>query len=133
MQVTDSVVLKSMSMIDEQTVEVVFKDHTLIDVEELRDSYSRLNHFTRGRRLKKLIISGRFTEITRQAREYGHNESFRIRDKVIAEAMVVHSLGQKMIANFYLRCIKNIYPVKFFTEVEKAREWLKSQPDINRN
>ncbi|MES2617169.1 MAG: hypothetical protein V4613_04780 [Bacteroidota bacterium] len=129
----ESIVLKSLKMIDEQTVEIVFKDHSIIDVEELKDSYSKLHQFTNGKRIKKLIVSGKFTEITRQAREYGHNESHKIKDKVIAEAMVVHSLGQKMVANFYLRCIKNIYPVKFFTEVQKAKEWLNDQPDGFRN
>ncbi len=119
-------ILKSLSMIDDDTVEIVFQDDVLIELEDIKKTYRELHEFTGNRRLKKLVITGRKTEITKDARLYGHNESVKIKDRVIAEAIVVHLLYQKMIINFYIKFIKDSYPTRFFTDVEKAREWLNS-------
>ncbi len=119
-------VLKSLSMLDEQTVQIEFQDDVLIDLEDIKRTYQQLHHFTGEKRLKKLVITGKKTEITKDARLYGHRESMKIKDRVIAEAIVVHMLYQKMIINFYIMFIKDSYPTRFFTDVEKAKEWLAS-------
>jgi hypothetical protein len=122
----DKKVLKSLSMLDEKTVQIEFNDEIVIELEDLRAGYKQLSEYTAEKRLKKLIITGKKTEITKEARLFGHNESLKIKDKVIAEAIVVHLLYQKMIINFYIKFIKDSYPTKFFTDVEKAKEWLRS-------
>lgn len=119
-------ILKSLSMLDENTVEIVFQDEVIIELEDIKRTYQELNEFTGERRLKKLVITGKKTEITKDARSYGHMESLKIKDRVVAEAIVVHLLYQKMIVNFYIMFIKDSYPTKFFTDVEKAKEWLNS-------
>jgi len=117
-------VLKSISMLDEHTVEIVFKDDITFDLEGIKMSYSETKAFTEGRKLKRLVISGKKTDITREARQYGLKENERLKDQVIAEALVVHSFTQKMITNFYLKYIQKSYPAKSFTDIAKAKEWL---------
>lgn len=117
-------ILKSLSMLDERTVEIVFQDDVLIELEDIKETYKELHDFTGEKRLKKLVVTGKKTEITKDARLYGHRESLKIKDQVIAEAIVVHLLYQKMIINFYIMFIKDSYPTKFFTDIEKAKEWL---------
>lgn len=117
-------VLQSIQMLDDSTVEVVFKDNVKIELEDIRETYHMLHEFTGGKRLKKLVVTGKQTEISKEARLFGHEESMRIREKVVAEAIVVHSLYQKMIINFYARFIKDSYPTRFFTDFGKAKNWL---------
>lgn len=114
-----------MQMLDENTLEIVFKDNVRIELDDLKQSYVALNEYTGGRKLKKLVITGKQTEISKEARLYGHEQSLRIKDSVIAEAIVVHSLYQKMVINLYTRFIKDSYPTKYFTDFGKAKEWLK--------
>ena len=42
-----------------------------------------------------------------------------------AIAIYSNSLGQKILANFYIKTIKPNAPTKFFNEESKAIEWLK--------
>ena len=117
-------VQKSIRMISEDIVEIAFDDNIFLDLEKIMQSFAETEAFTNGRRLKRLVISGRNTDITKEARSYGLKENERLKDQVIAEALVVHSFTQKMITNFYLKYINKSYPAKAFTDIEKAKEWL---------
>lgn len=119
-------VLKSIKMLDDQTVEIMFKDELTFDIEGIKKSYSETKAFTGERKLKRLVISGKHTDITREARQFGLQENEKLKDLVIAEALVVHSFTQKMITNFYLKYIQKSYPAKSFTDIAKAKEWLNS-------
>ncbi len=43
-----------------------------------------------------------------------------------ADAFVISSLAQKLLANFYLKIISPERPTKFFRSQKEATEWLKS-------
>lgn len=43
----------------------------------------------------------------------------------VADAFVIHSLAQKILANTFLRFQTPTIPTKFFSSEEKAVEWLK--------
>ena len=116
--------IKAITMIQPDTIEVVYHDHIKIDVEGIREGFIQLDKFSEMKRFKKLIIIGKDTEISKEARTYGHSESKLRKNSIIAEALVVHTLPQKMAANFYTAFIKDTYPTKYFTEIEKAKEWL---------
>lgn len=118
-------VIKSIQMLDDNTVEIVFNDKAQIELDDLKVGYKHLGEFTGGKRLKKLVVTGKNTVISKEARLFGHEQSIKIKDQVIAEAIIVHSLYQKMIINFYSRFIKDSYPTRFFTDYEKAKQWLK--------
>lgn len=126
MQQVDNTIYKSIRMIYDDTVEIVMRDNFKFDLEKLKLCYSETHEFTKGRRLKRLVICGKHTDIDREARLFGHEESVRIKDQVIAEALVITGFTQKIIANFYLKFIKDIYPTRVFTDVESAKAWLKS-------
>jgi len=117
-------ILKSIIMLDQDTVEITYEDNIKVDLDGLKNAWVKLDAYTEKRRLKKLIIVGKRTEITHEARKYGHEEA-KIRSKfIVAEAIVVHNLPQKMVANFYSNFIKELYPIKYFTEIEDAKAWL---------
>lgn len=126
MKTLESNILKSIRMRDEITVEVEFHDVKQIDINLLSEAYRILDNFTEGRRLKKLLITGPSNSITKEARTFGESEAQKRKNSIIAEAIVVHSLPQKMAINFYLNFIKGEYPVRYFTDASKANEWLSS-------
>jgi hypothetical protein len=119
-----TIIIKSFRFLDEETIELVFNDNVDIDLDGIIavDEYCR--QFTLGKRLKRLTISGKNSGMSARARSYGEKLSEMAKDNIIAEAVVVHSLAQKMAANFYFKYLKDIYPARFFTDPDKAREWL---------
>ena len=119
-------VVDSIKKIDNSTIEVVFKSDAVIGLEQIKKTFIQLRELTGDKPHKKLIITGKRTEITKDARLFGMEEAKRIGDLVKAEAIVVHSLYQKMVINFYRRFVDSKYPTRFFTDVDKAKEWLET-------
>ncbi len=117
-------VQKSISMFNENTVKIEFRDDFTFDLEAIKRSYIETEKFTGGRKFKRFVICGKNTDITKEARKYGQEENKRLKDTVIAEALVVNSLTQKMITNFYLKFIADTYPCRSFTDLNEAIEWL---------
>jgi hypothetical protein len=111
-------------MLDDQTVLIEFKDDITFDLEGIQSSYKETEAYIGGKKLKRLVLCGKKTDITKEARQYGLKENERLKDSVIAEALVVHSFTQKMITNIYLKYIQKSYPAKSFTDIDKAKEWL---------
>jgi len=120
-----SKVLKSIRMLDKRTVEIEYLDNVLVEREGVREAYRILDEFTSKERLKKLLIIGERTDISKEARMLIVEENNIRKGRIIAEAIVVHSFAQKLIANFYMALLKNIYPIKFFTKRLEAETWLR--------
>jgi hypothetical protein len=117
-------IIKSFRFLDEETTELIFHDNTDIDLDGIIAVADYCRSFTNGKRIKRLTISGKNSNISAKARNYGEKLSEADKDNIIAEAVVVHSLTQKMVANFYFKYLKDLYPARFFTDADKAKEWL---------
>jgi hypothetical protein len=120
-------VLKSLKMIDEQTVEIIYNDEVDVNLEDMEELLKHLYIFTGNKRLKRLVVCTKKSSLNMEARHYLQDENQVRKDTIIAEAVVVTSLAQKMMTNFYLKFMKDIFPSRFFTDTEKAKEWLKAQ------
>jgi hypothetical protein len=118
-------ILKSVNMVHGDTLEIIFKDDILIDLEGIKEAYTEFDtFFVEKKRLKRLVVIGKNTEITKDARKYGQAENKKRKSTCIAEAMVVHNFVQKVLTNFYLKYIEDLYPTKSFTDIDEARAWL---------
>jgi hypothetical protein len=112
-------------MVHGDTLEIIFKDDILIDLEGIKEAYTEFDtFFVEKKRLKRLVVIGKNTEITKDARKYGQAENKKRKSTCIAEAMVVHNFVQKVLTNFYLKYIEDLYPTKSFTDIDEARAWL---------
>jgi hypothetical protein len=125
---TQSKVILSIQMLEDNICEIIFKDRVRIELQDMMDAFDLVNSFTNHKPVKKLVITGERTEITKEARLFGHEASLKVKHNVIAEAIIVHSLYQKMVINFYSKFIKDNYPTQFFVDTAKAKDWLKSMP-----
>lgn len=119
-------VLKSLTMIDNDTVEIEYTDAVHVTYDDMRELLDSLYRFTENKRLKRLVVITKNSTLETKARHLLQEENKDRSEQIIAEAVLVTSFTQKMTTNFYLKFIKDTYPSKFFTDYYKAIEWLKS-------
>ncbi|MFI5151009.1 MAG: hypothetical protein ACHQRM_14835 [Bacteroidia bacterium] len=75
--------------------------------------------------VKNLWIIGEHTAPDHEAREYSTTGDRAYNRR--ADAFVIHSLSQRLVANFYLKVNKPKVPTHFFSEEKDAVEWLLKQ------
>ena len=69
-----------------------------------------------------LLLSGKETTITKQAREISGHQDIGTNRK--AKAIVVNSLAQRIIGNFFMRMQRSESKVKIFNTENEAHLWL---------
>jgi hypothetical protein len=120
-------VIESVFYLDQHTIELKYKASVNVNLEDMREILNHLYDFTQNKRLKRLIIISKDAQMALPARLLLQEENKDRKNTIIAEAVLVTSLTQKMTTNFYLKFIKDSYPSKFFTDYNKAKEWLDAQ------
>lgn len=107
---------------EDGVLEIVVNDNVEVGVDickELSNAYEKL---LGNKKTLLLHIVGNYVTMDKDAREYSASD---IGLKYsIAEAFVINSLPQKMLANFYMRINKPAIPTKFFDNKKEAEEWL---------
>ena len=120
-------VLKPFLISKDKILEVHYKDNVIVTLEEIKMLLDDLYVFSKNERMKRLIVISKNAKMELAARIYLQEQNKNYKNLIAAEAIVVCSLTQKMTTNFYLKFIKDSYPSKFFTEIDKAKEWLLKQ------
>ncbi|MDI1232858.1 MAG: hypothetical protein PSX81_01100 [bacterium] len=123
---TSKLKIQPIELIDNNSIVVNYNEKVHIELEDMKDILNAIYEFTKKKPFKRLIVISKNSTITREARTLLQEENHLNRKNIVAEAVVVHSLAQKMATNFYLSFIKNDFPSKFFTDLNTANEWLKS-------
>ncbi len=96
-----------------------------IELDDIKEMISLAFKILEKRKNKNLIIAGKYSLISSEAQKYMNTKEADINNPT-AEAIVITSLSQRIIGNFYLSLISSKRPSKLFTSVDKAIEWLKS-------
>ena len=91
---------------------------------ECEEITAAIGKLSGGERALVLLIGSNYSSIDKEGREYGSSEEGTRFS--IAEAYIIKSMAQKIIANFYMRVNKPVVPTRFFQDKEDAEEWLKS-------
>lgn len=96
------------------------------DIADIKENHHFLEELAEGQKLLILNISEKYTSITSEARDYiskGHHEGF-----IKAEAFLIHSLAQRILANFFIKITKPKIPAAYYDykDKEKAEAWLNS-------
>lgn len=113
---------------DDGIVEVTCGEDLTYDVEHLYEMHAATSRLVNKQRVPALFIVGKNTNITHDAMKYGATEEAT--QFSLAEAYVIHSIAQKILANFYLRIHKPPVPTRFFDDRGKAEEWLRTFPIV---
>lgn len=96
-----------------------------IGAKEAEVIISNCRHFIASTQTNYLLIHEDYTSsISAEGRTFFQNHSNDF--EYASFAIVVKSLSQRMIANFYLRSIQSSYPSKVFSDESEAQIWIKS-------
>ena len=108
---------------EEDILCVEYIDDYIVDAEDVIEFHAIFNKQAEKEKLKLLVLPGQNTSATREAREYSQNTFLNSS----GEAIVILSLAQRIISNFYIS-FKNKadYPIKMFNSKEEAVKWLRS-------
>lgn len=92
------------------------------DVDEIRLANMKLME---GRPYGVLVVSGLYSSISKETREYSSQKDYN--PQVKALAIVVQTLSQKLIARFFITVNKPATKTQYFTDRDKAIEWLEDE------
>jgi len=70
-----------------------------------------------------LVSSGHLSSISNEARLLTASREFAL--GTIAKALLIRSMGHRIVGNFYLAVNRPVLPTQIFTEREKALVWLR--------
>jgi hypothetical protein len=103
---------------------IKLEDHVTI---ELEDSVRQLEilkeNFDGVNKMRVLVESGRYTDITKEAREFSARPESN--SMTLASAVIVKSLAHRIIINFLIHFTKQqSIKMKMFDDKEKAVIWL---------
>ena len=113
----------TVTIYDSGILHFVMDDSAVLTAKDLDDSRKWTLSIGGGQYLN-LIESGIKTEVEDDMR---YAAASKAENKyTIADAIIVKSLSQRIIANFYLRFNKPVKPTKIFSDREEAAFWLMS-------
>lgn len=112
----------SITLLEENLVFYKIKENTVIELKDSVEMYEETLHLMQGKRYAALVDARATTSLTPEAREWSANDE--LHQQLIAQAIVVTSLANRLIGNFIIRFHKPKAPTRLFSSVEKAKEWL---------
>lgn len=112
------------TLYDNSIVKIRFKDGVKFELEDAVEANQTMFDLAKGKPFLSLVDSVDVRgEISNEALEHfaKHPLTKGIRR---AEAIVINSLHNRILANFYLKFSKSHNPVKVFSRMEPAVKWL---------
>ena len=121
------------SMLEEKILFIIIKEDAVVDVPEAIENYHAALKLTNKKRFAALIDARHPATITKEAREYSANpEQYT---HTIAQAVIVTSLANRILANFIMLFLKRNRTVemKVFSDYNLALNWLKEKIEEEQN
>jgi len=116
----------TISLREDDIVEQRFvrEDPYSITAEVLQEFDDTIKKICNGEQKCILSIPGLYGSMTPEARKV---PVFKDANHTIAIALIIQSLSQRLLANFFFKINKAPYPVKFFKNEIEATLWLREQ------
>lgn len=100
-----------------------FEEGAMLEVDDLIATKQANLKLANGKRYCVLISFGYLTHTTKEARELAASKNFK--NDTVAIAFLTHSIGQRLMGNFYLNINKPHVRSKLFNDEESALKWLR--------
>ncbi|HRE73066.1 MAG TPA: hypothetical protein PK637_15615 [Flavobacteriales bacterium] len=109
--------------VEDNIIHMVYLRDSEITVEEKKNHHRKFKEVTSEKKMPLLLMFEERVTITKEAREF----SKKIEDKqpFTACAVLVNNLAYKILANFYAKFYRPAKPFKVFSDVTKAKDWLR--------
>ena len=115
---------RRIEILDYDLVRLSYEDEVDVDLMAAKIDYKLYDEITKGKAFRKLVISGKYTQLSSEAIKFIQAENQKRAHLIIAEAIVVRTLAQRLLGNFYYRLQKPNYNIRMFTSEKKALNWL---------
>ncbi len=104
-------------------IENVINDGVIIEPSDVLEFKQANENLAKGQPYAVLVNFAEVVSIKREAKELVASKDFK--RQAVAQALLINSTGQKIVANFYLQFNKPHLPTKAFTDRDKALEWIR--------
>ena len=106
-------------------IEVRCGDIAIYSSDKVRENHECIKKFAEGKKVVVLTIAGIYTHVMPEARKYTSKGPHK--DFIAAEAFLITSLAQWILAGFFVKVNRPIVPANFFRmkDKEKAEIWLR--------
>jgi len=108
-----------------QIFENFVKDKAILDVDGVRAVKKANMELANGKPYAFLAAIGEFSEVTKAAKTLLSSKELSV--NTVAKALLIQSLSDRIMVNFYMKINKPIVKTKAFTDRKLAIEWLKKQ------
>jgi hypothetical protein len=120
------------SMCSDDIMRVMFKKNTEIEPPIFKEMFEKFNVMIEGKKYPYIyFVEDSSVIFTNEGREYSKQNELAF--PKICNAFVVKSLAHKLIANFYLKFNKPVYPSKVFNNMADAEAWCLEQSQKHQN
>ena len=109
---------------DDGILQIEINDDTYFDINDAKELIAAAGIIGKGQKFLNLIIAGKGVLVDAEARQLSSSNEGAIYK--LADAFVINSLAQQLIANFIIKAQKPPVPTSFFKDRAKAIEWLRS-------
>ena len=110
-------------LLEGDVLKIEVKPNTEVLLEDIKLMVNTAGELGNNRKLKNLIIAGAYSSMHAEATLFMKTEeAHRFTEK---EAIVITSLAQRILGNFYLGIVSQKRPAKLFNSSDKALEWLR--------
>lgn len=106
----------------DRIVEAQCSDNFTYEIEHIAQNLDYLKSLAQGEKLLMLNCVAPYTHISAEARVFISKGAHL--NIIKAEAYVIHSLAQKLIAQFFIRVDKPIVPANYFINKKETEKWL---------
>ncbi|HET6992002.1 MAG TPA: hypothetical protein VFJ43_11790, partial [Bacteroidia bacterium] len=104
-------------------IEIDCSDNFEYGIEHIKENLAQIKKMAGNKKVLVLNCSKPFTTVTKEVRDYVASAPHK--DFIKGEAFVIHTIGQAILGNFYLRVNKPIVPAKLFKNKTDAENWLR--------
>lgn len=101
------------------------KKNCLISMDDVNQCLAILEEFDANKSFRNLYELGKNSKIMEDVKDWASDSEGNT--QTIADAIIIQSLGHKLIANTYLKVKRPPKPTSVFTNYRKAIEWLIKQ------
>lgn len=114
---------------DEGILYIRLLENAEIDLTRSKEMQRASVEITKGDKFVALIDARAKVTVTKEAREWGSTKEAH--GKMIAQAIWVNSLANRLVGNFIIQFHKPYAPTKLFSDENTALEWLRGQKSMN--
>lgn len=113
------------SLIEEGVLRIELLENSEIDIIESKAMQQISLGMTKGEKFVALVDARTQVVVSKESREWG--SSAEGQKNMLAQAIIVDSLANKLIGNFIIQFHKPIAKTRLFSDEASALEWLREQ------